>query len=287
MIQTGSEIPPYGFDMRLGNYKINISKFRNVSMKFGLVSGNKSFSYFRNDANNNQTDKLYFDGALSVSNSDTSLKSISLSNILDENTHEKLFAFSSLELAQNDSVKIGNLGSDNFKLTSYGSSKSYDIELNYVSQTEQGRFMNVNIPLPSNSSHTFIPNWNNVTTSQLVILQDIGNNGTIDDTIRVINIITNTEQGNLILPDNYSLSQNYPNPFNPSTVIKYDIKNSGLVTLKVYNILGMEVASLVNELKQAGRYEAKFNGSNLGSGIYYYRLQAGEFNETKRMLLLK
>jgi len=287
MIQTGYEIPPYGFDMRLGNYKINISKFRNVSMKFGLVSGNKSFSYFRNDAINNQTDKLYFDGALSVSNSDTSLKSISLSNILDETTHEKLFAFSSLELAQNDSVKIENLGSDNFKLTSYGSSKSYDIELNLASQSQLGRFMNVNIPLPSNSSHTFIPNWNNVTTSQLVILQDIGNNGTIDDTIRVINIISNIEQGSLILPDNYSLYQNYPNPFNPSTLIKYDIKKDGFVSLKVYNILGKEVASLVNEEKCAGRYEVEFNGSNLGSGIYYYRLQAGEYSETKKMLLLK
>ncbi|MFZ1322143.1 MAG: T9SS type A sorting domain-containing protein, partial [Ignavibacteria bacterium] len=215
------------------------------------------------------------------------VKIISLLNIQDETTFEKVFAFSSLDLAQNDSVKIENLGSDNFKLISYGTTKNYDIELNYGSQTEQGRFMNVNIPLPSNSSHTFIPNWNNVTTSQLVILQDIGNNGTIDDTIRVINIITNTEQGSLILPDNYSLYQNYPNPFNPSTVIKYDIKNSGLVSLKVYNVLGSEVASLVNEVKQAGRYEVEFNGLNLNSGIYYYRLQAGEYTETKKMLLLK
>ncbi|MBK6507356.1 MAG: T9SS type A sorting domain-containing protein [Ignavibacteria bacterium] len=77
------------------------------------------------------------------------------------------------------------------------------------------------------------------------------------------------------------------NPFNPSTLIKYNIKSDGLVTLKVYDVLGKEVVSLVNELKQSGRYEVEFNGSNLGSGIYYYRLQAGEYSETKKMLLLK
>ncbi|MBK7157093.1 MAG: T9SS type A sorting domain-containing protein [Ignavibacteria bacterium] len=92
---------------------------------------------------------------------------------------------------------------------------------------------------------------------------------------------------NIEIPGNYKLYQNYPNPFNPSTKIKYDIKIDGLVTLKVYNILGSEVASLVSEVKQAGRYEVEFNGSNLGSGVYYYRLQAGDFSETKRMLLLK
>ena len=90
-----------------------------------------------------------------------------------------------------------------------------------------------------------------------------------------------------IIPDNFSLKQNYPNPFNPSTVISYSIPKSGMVTLKVYDVLGKEVASLINEVKTAGSYEFQFNGSSLSSGVYFYRLQSGNFSDTKKMFLLK
>ena len=86
---------------------------------------------------------------------------------------------------------------------------------------------------------------------------------------------------------NYQLSQNYPNPFNPSTVISYRLPVIGFVTLKVYDVLGREVATLVNEEKSAGEYEIEFNGSKLPSGIYFYQLKTGNFVETKKMVLLK
>jgi hypothetical protein len=90
-----------------------------------------------------------------------------------------------------------------------------------------------------------------------------------------------------IVPEDFSLSQNYPNPFNPSTVISYRLPVTSFVTLKVCDILGREVATLVNEEKPAGEYEVEFDGSNLPSGIYFYQLKAGEFAETKKMILLK
>jgi photosystem II stability/assembly factor-like uncharacterized protein len=80
---------------------------------------------------------------------------------------------------------------------------------------------------------------------------------------------------------------NYPNPFNPSTSIKYQIQNSGLVTLKVYDIVGKEVATLVNEIKQPGSYDVRFDARSLSSGAYFYKLITGNFTETKRMLLVK
>jgi hypothetical protein len=86
---------------------------------------------------------------------------------------------------------------------------------------------------------------------------------------------------------NFSLAQNYPNPFNPSTMINYSIKETGLVTLKIYDILGNEVASLVNDVKQAGQYEVKFEASNLPSGTYFYKLVQGKNSEIKKLLLLK
>ncbi len=96
------------------------------------------------------------------------------------------------------------------------------------------------------------------------------------------------------LPTEYALEQNYPNPFNPSTTIKYSIPNvtlSGVegsrVQLKIYDVLGNEVATLVNEEKPAGVYEVDFNASNLSSGIYLYKLHVGGFISTKKMTLIK
>ncbi|MBK9098681.1 MAG: T9SS type A sorting domain-containing protein [bacterium] len=89
------------------------------------------------------------------------------------------------------------------------------------------------------------------------------------------------------LPTEYALEQNYPNPFNPSTVISYQLPINGDVTLKVYDILGNEIATLVNEYKPAERYEVEFTAAALPSGVYFYQLKAGNFIETKKMLLLK
>ncbi len=89
------------------------------------------------------------------------------------------------------------------------------------------------------------------------------------------------------VPAAYSLKQNYPNPFNPTTHLEFGISNLGFVSLKVYDVHGKEVATLVNENKQAGTYEVEWNGQGFASGVYFYRLEAGDFKETKRMLLVK
>jgi hypothetical protein len=89
------------------------------------------------------------------------------------------------------------------------------------------------------------------------------------------------------IPTGYALSQNYPNPFNPTTLIKFSIPEEGLVTLKVYNTVGQEVATLVNEFKARGTYEVDFNASNLASGVYMYTLYTSKTTLSKKMLLIK
>lgn len=89
------------------------------------------------------------------------------------------------------------------------------------------------------------------------------------------------------IPNGFSLSQNYPNPFNPSTNIEFAIPKSGLVKLKVFDLLGGEIETLVNENLKAGIYEADFDASGLSTGIYFYRLEAGNYSETKKMMLIK
>ncbi|MDP4174390.1 MAG: T9SS type A sorting domain-containing protein [Bacteroidota bacterium] len=90
-----------------------------------------------------------------------------------------------------------------------------------------------------------------------------------------------------VVVNDYKLDQNYPNPFNPSTKISYSIAKSSYVSLKVYDMLGNVVSTLVNEVKPAGSYMASFNGSNLPSGFYLYELRAGDYSMTHKMLLLK
>ena len=101
-------------------------------------------------------------------------------------------------------------------------------------------------------------------------------------------IMTNLkDELNKNLINNFSLYQNYPNPFNPTSTIKYELPEDLRVQIKVFDVLGKEVSALVNEEKPAGSYEVKFNGGNLASGIYFYRIQAGSFIDTKKMILLK
>jgi len=88
-------------------------------------------------------------------------------------------------------------------------------------------------------------------------------------------------------PSDFSLSQNYPNPFNPKTIINYQLSMFNFVSIKVYDVLGNEVASLVNGKQNAGYYSVEFDGSGFASGVYFYKLEAGEFSETKRMVILK
>ena len=91
------------------------------------------------------------------------------------------------------------------------------------------------------------------------------------------------------LPSEFSLSQNYPNPFNPSTIISYQLPVASHVSLKVYDMLGREISTLVDEFKQAGSYNSHYSilNSQLPSGIYFYRLQSGNFVSTKKMILIK
>jgi len=113
-------------------------------------------------------------------------------------------------------------------------------------------------------------------------------NGTYSGSGTFCNAPVNVEsEDDILTPKEFSLSQNYPNPFNPSTVIKYQLPISSQVTLKVYDVLGDEVATLVNEEKPTGFYEVELNASRLSSGFYIYKITAGNFSSTKKMILIK
>jgi thermitase len=117
-------------------------------------------------------------------------------------------------------------------------------------------------------------NLSTVVTSNIIVVNINGLNKSNNENGKSLNI-------------EYALEANYPNPFNPQTSINYSIKEKGFVSLKVFNTLGEEVASLVDEVQEAGKYSAQFDASHLSSGLYLYRLQTGKFVQTKKMILLK
>jgi len=126
------------------------------------------------------------------------------------------------------------------------------------------------------------------------VLVKISNSVNTKEEIWYVHVETTTGIEDQVKPINFGLQQNYPNPFNPSTIIEYSVPSNEYVTLKVYDILGNEVASLVNEQKSAGTYKVAFNASNLSngkadlaSGLYIYKIQAGSFNQVRKMILIK
>ena len=104
---------------------------------------------------------------------------------------------------------------------------------------------------------------------------------------KFIQPLTGVEDESNMIPEKFVLSQNYPNPFNPSTIISYSLPVTSQVSLKVYDVLGNEVATLVNDYKSAGSYDVDFNSTNLSSGVYFYQLKVGSYLETRKMILMK
>ena len=103
-----------------------------------------------------------------------------------------------------------------------------------------------------------------------------------------INVVsTSVDNINSEIPASFKLFQNYPNPFNPSTIINYSIPKTSHIIIKVFDIVGREVVTLINEEKLPGNYNLYFNGSNLPSGIYFYSILAGSYTQTKKMVLIK
>jgi len=156
------------------------------------------------------------------------------------------------------------LGAYAIPLTTDWQEYSFD----FVAQTNTGRSLN-HFSLSANSTSLPIKFY-------------------IDD-LRIVklDLSVGIENDPLEIPTEFLLSQNYPNPFNPSTVISYQLVVGSHISLKIYDVLGNEVATLVNEEKPAGTYEMDFDASALSSGVYSYKIEAGDFVQTKKMILLR
>ena len=102
-----------------------------------------------------------------------------------------------------------------------------------------------------------------------------------------VNAVTGVKDISQTIPETFNLMQNYPNPFNPSTTISFSLPSKSFVSLKIFDVIGNEIATIVNQELSAGNYTKQWNAENMSSGVYYYQLKAGNFSETKKLVLLR
>jgi hypothetical protein len=152
----------------------------------------------------------------------------------------------------------------------------------------QGKFLIDGLAPGSYTVSADVPGYTLAGSAQTSPSYDVSGNaigGTVS--LSLGSLTTSVQTVTKVLPTTYSIEQNYPNPFNPSTTIRYTLSVSGMVSVRVYNILGQLIATLVNGNQNAGRYAVTFNASSFSSGVYFYRIESGSFAAVKKMMLLK
>ena len=137
-----------------------------------------------------------------------------------------------------------------------------------------------------------LPCWNfdNLFGTTIPDLSPNGNNATVNGDVKLVDtdeLYTAVDETKKAIPEENLLSHNYPNPFNPTTAIEFQVKEPCFVTLKIYNVLGNEVATIVNKQFYTGYYKYHWDGSGQASNVYFYKLQAGNYTAVKKMLLMK
>jgi hypothetical protein len=182
--------------------------------------------------------------------------------------------------------------SNSFVHTVWQENRDGNFEIYYKRSTDSGTSWEADTRLTSNDYFSWYPSVSSSGSGVHVVWQDFRDgNWEIYYKRDPNGNVTGIENVNSELATAFKLEQNYPNPFNPSSIIGYRLSVNSMVTLKVYDLIGREVVTLVNEEKQAGSYETEFQSAvgnlQLASGIYYYQLRAGDYIETKKMILIK
>ena len=286
--ETGSYHPPIGYYLPRGDYSVRMRQFDEPYAYFRAFGDSAVFVYERADAAAGQSDRLTYGDGFGLSNPDGMSKSINVETIVVGESDERVFDVMNADVAQDDSLHLDVIDRRDLKMANVGTAKSYDLRVRRASETEYSVFEHTDIALGSNSSHLICPDWEDLPGQPVIIYIDEGDDGNIEDSLIVDNEYTEVEeQGSLGLPAKYALSQNYPNPFNAGTVLNYSLPRSSQVTLAVYNILGQRVVTLVDGMRRAGRYNIRWDAAGLSSGIYFARLETGEYSRTVKMMLLR
>jgi len=253
-------------------------------------------AYRRDGVGPNEVEQVGLRGGegLNLLNPDGTARTCDIDLVLVETDRERLLALDDLQLPPADSVTLELTPGDGLRVANFGAASSYDLVIRDLGGPEMKEFIHFDIAVGANSEQHLVPNWNNVSEAQLMVIVDDGIDGVVDDTLYLSNgspLDVEDDHGSL-LPYRFELSQNYPNPFNPATTIEYSLPRRSSVKIDVFNLLGQKVRTLVDREESAGAYSITWDGTSstgeaVSTGVYFYRFQADDHVETKKMLLLK
>lgn len=267
-----------------GEYRNNVIYKNYGSLEFGAGTAfwlNSNYSRPRIIQNNTIVNNTAFIGSPGIV-AFSGVQGIIRNNILWGNTSPTgiQLAGSSLTVRYCD-IQGGFSGAGNINIAPEFDTSNYYLKNNSpcIDMGDSSLIYN-DPPDPNNTANAMWP-------SRGTVRNDIGAYGGPGSKVIANTVVGIQNHQESLLPEKFYLDQNFPNPFNPSTVINYSLSKSVYVSLKIYNSLGKEVAALVNAKQNAGMYSVKFDGSALSTGIYFYRLTAGEFVQSKKMNLIK
>ena len=287
----GNGIPPGGYFLPPGDYTAQIGRSLDSTTYFAMFLESAAFSFNRQGGKPGDNEILRFSTSgknLSVTNPDPGTKTFFLQSIESLSGEETVCRLHVQAMPPADSLAVQLAGDRNVALLVGSGGMTADLRLELVKDFANPVFEYADLALEGGASYLVAPVWDSLSTIPLRIYEDRNRDGTMDDTLRLENQASDVPEGRLEqVPDHFELRQNYPNPFNATTKIQYTIVNRLLTIVNVFDLVGRKVATLVNEVKEPGTYTVQFDGSNLASGVYIYRLQAGTFVQSRKLLLLR
>lgn len=286
MPKTGTLHPPIGYRMIGGPFEVLLTNFAGETSNLTIIRRDAVYEYERESTAPGDQDRISIAGGLGIGNGGGHQKQIHLRAVVVEDSTEVRFDLLNVDLPPGDSLLIERQDSLSMKLENHGSLRTFDLSIERTSNLGVQQFHHTAIALPASSTGRIVAYDDSLEVIEMFVDQD--HDGTIDDTLSYTNQSTGIDgvRGSTI-PEKFRLAQNYPNPFNASTVIEYGLPIISHVTLKVYDVLGGEVATLVDEFQSAGNRQVRWDALGMASGVFYYRLTAGSFTEVKKLILIR
>ena len=277
------------------DYRFEVEGTEEGSADIGIIGNDLLIQMQDLSVTTTTIDKMNFeeDSTFTYTTNDQE-KDFSVSLVRELEDKSRVFIISNSTISNADSSKFQVVDNQSLKYTNIGSPKTYDLYLSQVG-VDSGVFEYTNISMGENEAQIITPaDWEDLENEPVLIFIDEDLDGTPDDSIFVDNQLTPVNDFSEIntIPDKHKLFQNYPNPFNIRTTIYYQLMSNADINLTIYNINGEVISNLTKENQQAGHHQFVWTGKDykgqlMPSGLYFYRLKAGDFIKTKRMILLK
>jgi hypothetical protein len=285
---VGTTTSPLGFYLAKRPVQVSLAGVRDSSSLI-MLSSDSSVQWIREELpDTTRILKVDFSQGVKLTGINGACRSTSISLLMPRHGFQTRADVYDLHVSEGDSLQSWIRSSAYVQIRGSSTDKSYSIRLQYADSNGVSTFEHQAIKLEGNSTHLVHLDTTTVRKDSIVIYIDRGNTGRTNDSLRIVNTYTSVGP-HLVdaIPRGFDLAQNYPNPFNPATTIRFSLPHRKYVNLSVYNTLGQLVLTLVNGNFDAGYHDVKFDASQMASGIYFYRLSAGSFISTKKMVLLK